>query len=81
MEQPYEVEKVRSMFLLMKRGFVYRQQFLIILAYAITVHKCQGLSLHCAIMDLSDQVFGPGMAYVALLQVRTLSGVHLTARL
>ena len=50
-----------------------------ILAFAVTIHKSQGLSLDNAIIDLSDRVFSPGMAYVALSRVRTLSGVHLTA--
>ena len=50
-----------------------------ILAFAVTIHKSQGLSLDNAIIDLSDRVFSPGMAYVALLRVRTLSGVHLPA--
>ena len=48
-----------------------------ILSYAITIHKCQGLSLDTAIIDLSTDVFGDGMAYVALSRVRTLNGLHL----
>ena len=44
----------------------------------MTIHKSQGLSLDNAIIDLSDRVFSPGMAYVSLSRVRTLSGVHLT---
>ena len=58
---------------------MYRKQFPLILAYAMTIHKCQGLSLDSALMDLSDWVFSPGMAYVALSRVRTLDGVHLIA--
>ena len=77
MSAEYEVKKVKSRFLVMRRLYVYRQQFSLILAYAVTIHKCQGLSLNCAMMDLSDQVFSPGMAYVALSRVRTLDGVHL----
>ena len=50
-----------------------------ILTFAVTIHKRQGLSLDNAIIYLSDRVFSPGMAYVALSCVRTLSGVHLTA--
>ena len=61
----------------MKNFSVYRKQFPLVLAYAVTIHKSQGLSLDCAILDLSDNVFSPGMAYVALSRVRTLSGVHL----
>ena len=41
--------------------------------------KCQGLSLDCAIVDLSEKVFSAGMAYVALSRVRTLSSLHLIA--
>ena len=62
----YEVEKVKSRFLVMRRVYVYREQFPLILAYAITIHKCQGLSLDCAMMDLSDHFFSSGMAYIAL---------------
>ena len=63
----------------MKNFYVYRKQFPLILAYAVTIHKCHGLSLDCAIIDLSNQVFSAGMAYVAPSRVRLLSGVHLAA--
>ena len=70
---------VKSKFMVMKNYYVYRKQFPLILAYAITIHKCQGLSLDCAIIDLSENVFSDGMAYVALSRVRSLSGLHLVA--
>lgn len=54
-------------------------QYPLRLAWAITVHKSQGLSFDRAIIDIA-QAFAGGQAYVALSRLRTAEGLVLSSR-
>lgn len=52
------------------------RQYPLKLAWAITIHKSQGLTFEHAIIDTSSS-FAPGQAYVALSRCKTLEGMVL----
>lgn len=48
------------------------------LAWAITVHKSQGLTFEKAVLDI-NRAFAPGQVYVALSRLKSLNGLVLTS--
>jgi ATP-dependent DNA helicase PIF1 len=57
------------------------KQFPIRLAWALTIHKAQGLTLDKVYVDLGRGTFAHGQTYVALSRCRTLEGLALARTL
>ena len=55
------------------------KQIPLIYAWAITIHKAQGVSLDMAQIDAGSNIFECGQTYVALSRVKSLEGLYLTA--
>ena len=53
------------------------EQYPIRLAWAATIHKCQGQTFDKAIIDFDSGSFAHGMTYVALSRVKSIDGLHL----
>ena len=57
---------------------VTRMQFPLTLAWAVTIHKCQGLTLTQIVVDMKGgKKFNKGQAYVAFSRVKSIDGLYL----
>jgi len=54
------------------------KQIPLIYAWAVTIHKSQGVSLDMAQIDAGSSIFECGQTYVALSRVKSLDGLYLT---
>lgn len=52
-----------------------RKQFPLRSAYAITVHRSQGITVSKAVIDIGNSEFGLGLTYVAMSRVKSIQGV------
>lgn len=56
---------------------IFIAQIPLILGYALSIHKSQGVTLDNAYINIDSRVFTTGQSYVALSRVKTLDGLYL----
>ena len=71
------IQRDRSMIKVLPDCYVVRNQFPLSLAFAMTIHKSQSLSLKTVFTDVGNTIFGDGQTYVALSRCKSLQGLYL----
>lgn len=55
-----------------------RIQYPVMLSYALTIHKTQGLTISNAVINIGKDIFEAGQAYVALSRCRNINSLYLS---
>ena len=75
---PVRIEPVTALFRDRQMHVLTRTNFPVMLAWAVTVHRTQGLSMDRAVVA-TESIFEVGMGYAALSRVRTLQGLAISS--
>lgn len=77
MDAPISIKREEFSMVVGKTTCVTMKQFPLSVAYAFTIHRCQGLTLDAMHLDASD-CFNGGMLYVAISRVRKIEDLVLS---
>lgn len=78
-EQTYEVLDKNNKVVTSKKTVFTRTMYPLQLAWAITTHKIQGVTLDEAVIDLGEENFDPVQLYINISRVKTLNNVYITS--
>jgi ATP-dependent DNA helicase PIF1 len=78
---PLEALRLRLSYCVSPREGIYmrREQYVIRVGYAVTIHSAQGMTLDQAVVDAGSSIFASAQTYVACSRVRRLEDLYLLA--